>query len=95
MKMVPQANEEWATISSNRHTRKITQRGRYLEVKKIINFPTINHILFKIKLEVQMKKNRGATELKIIQEEREFFKTNNQIIYSIEASKKELYYVLH
>ena len=95
MKMVPQANEEWATISSNRHTRKITQRGRYLEVKTIINLPTINHILFKIKLEVQMKKNRGATELKIIQEEREFFKTNNQIIYSIEASKKELYYVLH
>ena len=70
MDAAPKTEDEWITIISHTNSRRITQAGRYLEVKLI----------------VLKKKTQGGQEVKILQEEREFMVINNQRIYRNEGN---------
>ena len=84
-----EAHDEWITLLSTIQNRKITQRGRYLEVSFSEKENWNNRISFQMKLQIQAKKTTDGTQLKILQEETEYLITNQHRIQSTVPCKSQ------
>ena len=79
-------NDGWITILSTTRNKKITQRGRYLEVNTLQILKLLRFWKYQIRLQVMTKATEGLTELRIVQRETEYLMVNNRRVLMSEPS---------
>ena len=77
--------QRWVeTLLTTVNNKKITLKGRHLEVFSFYQFELTYFV--QIKLAIMIKNSRYGNELKVLTEEREFILLNNEKIYTSPAS---------